>query len=194
MTQTHDAKRVAAAMERHAPERRLLPRAIADVEVLADEVTRLRAWVSDCQSGMYISCVYCGHRYGPREDTPVAMADVLKEHIEQCPEHPLSHAKAEHATLREAYGQQQTTITELRATVEAVDRRHREVRDAIAEERNQLRKIIKKLPAWADRCIDIANQLHGISHTRPAKREVDALEHRLREAAAKVFTDPGGES
>jgi len=37
----HDAKRVEAAMERHAPERRLLPRAIADVEVLADEVTRL---------------------------------------------------------------------------------------------------------------------------------------------------------
>ncbi len=43
----------------------------------------------------------CGHRYGPREDTPVAMADVLKEHIEQCPEHPLSEAKREIEWLRE---------------------------------------------------------------------------------------------
>lgn len=52
------------------------------------------AWVADLQSGMYVNCVYCGHRYGPREGTPVAMADVLKEHIEQCPQHPLSAMKA----------------------------------------------------------------------------------------------------
>ena len=61
----------------------------------ADEIEDLQQWVSDCQSGMYINCVYCGHRYGPREETPVAMADVLKEHCEQCPKHPLSAAKAE---------------------------------------------------------------------------------------------------
>lgn len=67
---------------------------------LSVEVDRLRAWVNDCQSGMYINCVYCGHRYGPRESTPVAMADVLKAHIEKCPKHPLSHAKAEIERLR----------------------------------------------------------------------------------------------
>ncbi len=39
--------------------------------------------------------MYCGHQGGPREDTPATMADVLKAHIEVCPEHPLSHAKAE---------------------------------------------------------------------------------------------------
>lgn len=61
---------------------------------------RLQNWVSDCQSGMYINCVYCGHRYGPREDTPVAMADVLREHIEQCPQHPLSAAKAKIESLQ----------------------------------------------------------------------------------------------
>lgn len=67
---------------------------------LESKNAQLEQWVADCQSGMYINCVYCGHRYGPREDTPVAMADVLREHIEQCPQHPLSHAKAEIADLR----------------------------------------------------------------------------------------------
>jgi hypothetical protein len=68
---------------------------------------------------MWVNCVYCGHNYGPAkcskckgkgiigdwrdademecsqcngtgEDTPVAMADVLKEHIAVCPLHPMS--------------------------------------------------------------------------------------------------------
>lgn len=65
------------------------------------EIPRLQQWVNDLQSDMFINCVYCGHRYGPREDTPVAMADVLKAHIEKCPEHPLSHSRAELEALRE---------------------------------------------------------------------------------------------
>lgn len=59
-----------------------------------DECERLRMWVNDLQSGMYINCVYCGHRYGPDPGTPVAMADVLREHVEQCPEHPLAQLRA----------------------------------------------------------------------------------------------------
>ena len=47
-------------------------------------------WIADLQSGMYVNCVYCGHRYGPSKTTPVSMADVLKAHIENCPEHPMS--------------------------------------------------------------------------------------------------------
>lgn len=66
------------------------------------EIERLQTWVNDLQSGMYINCVYCGHRCGPQKDTPAVMADVLKAHIEKCPEHPLSHAKAEIERLREA--------------------------------------------------------------------------------------------
>ena len=54
----------------------------------------LNLWVRDLQAGMYINCVYCGHRYGPREDTPVSMAEVLKKHIEKCPKHPMSKLKA----------------------------------------------------------------------------------------------------
>lgn len=39
---------------------------------------RLKHWVDDLQSGMFVNCVYCGHRYGPGETTPVSMADALK--------------------------------------------------------------------------------------------------------------------
>lgn len=54
------------------------------------ERARMQEWVDDLQSGMYINCVYCGHRYGPADEVPSTMADVLKEHIERCPDHPMS--------------------------------------------------------------------------------------------------------
>jgi hypothetical protein len=70
---------------------------LREVSLWCDEVTAIEAqlsqarqWVNDLQSGMYINCVYCGHRYGPNPGTPVAMADVLKQHIATCPEHPMS--------------------------------------------------------------------------------------------------------
>lgn len=75
---------------------------IAAAKWALQEIADLQQWVNDCQSGMFVNCVYCGHRYGPREDTPVAMADVLRQHIEQCPKHPLSAAKAEIDRLRAA--------------------------------------------------------------------------------------------
>lgn len=59
------------------------------------EIERLENWVDDLQSGMFINCVYCGHRYGPSNEVPASMADVLKAHVEQCPEHPMSALKAE---------------------------------------------------------------------------------------------------
>jgi hypothetical protein len=62
--------------------------------VIAERET-LQQWVNDLQSGMYVNCVYCGHRYGPAETTPVSMADALKEHIENCPKHPMSVLKAQ---------------------------------------------------------------------------------------------------
>ena len=68
--------------------------------LLEKENARLRVWVSDLLSGMYVNCVYCGHRYGPAKDTPVAMADVLKAHIEVCPEHPLSIIRLHFSRLK----------------------------------------------------------------------------------------------
>ncbi len=79
-------------------------------EWLIEEVERLQTWVNDLQSGMYINCVYCGHRYGPSPETPVAMADVLKEHIEKCPKHPMSALQAENEFMR-------NTLEEFRAGV-----------------------------------------------------------------------------
>ena len=86
------------------------------------EVERLQQWVNDLQSGMYINCVYCGHRYGPDPGTPVAMAEVLKRHIEQCPSHPLSHVKARLAkaegvlrVIAEGHGQLATMASMARA-------------------------------------------------------------------------------
>jgi DNA-directed RNA polymerase subunit RPC12/RpoP len=58
------------------------------VPELEAELTRVRKWIDDLQSGMYINCVYCGHRYGPKDKVPTGMADALKLHISQCPEHP----------------------------------------------------------------------------------------------------------
>jgi len=59
----------------------------------AARIKGLERWVNDLQSGMYINCVYCGHRYGPKDKVPAAMADVLKQHVEQCPKHPMSALK-----------------------------------------------------------------------------------------------------
>lgn len=67
---------------------------------LEEEVTRYARWVDDLQSGMYINCVYCGHRYGPKETTPTSMAEVLRQHIEKCPSHPMSGLKYEIKELK----------------------------------------------------------------------------------------------
>ncbi len=64
------------------------------LSALQSDNERLTQWVNDLQTGMYVNCVYCGHRYGPRGKTPVSMADVLKQHIETCPKHPMSLIKA----------------------------------------------------------------------------------------------------
>lgn len=64
------------------------------------EITRFQQWVEDLQAGMFINCVYCGHRYGPNHEVPASMAEVLKKHIEVCPKHPLSVALATVERLR----------------------------------------------------------------------------------------------
>jgi hypothetical protein len=101
-------EKAAAVAERNtlAEEIKLWRKRVASMQeeydAMVTERDEARAWVRDLQSGMYINCVYCGHRYGPEKDTPVAMADVLKEHIAQCPRHPMSALKtqAERAEAR----------------------------------------------------------------------------------------------
>ena len=72
---------------------------------LQEENRRLEAWIDDLQSGMYINCVYCGHRYGPNsgpntKDFNITMRKALEDHISKCHKHPLSEAKAANARLQ----------------------------------------------------------------------------------------------
>lgn len=60
------------------------------VEELQTENERLRRWVNDLQSGMFVNCVYCGHRYGAAEKVQATMADELKLHIAKCEKHPMA--------------------------------------------------------------------------------------------------------
>ena len=46
------------------------------------EIDKLVQWIHDC-----------GHRYGPQDEVPSTMADILKRHIEQCSKHPMSKLK-----------------------------------------------------------------------------------------------------
>ncbi len=67
---------------------------------LKKENERLKKWIDDLQSGMHVNCVYCGHRYCPNSHTPVSAADILKQHVENCPEHPMSKLKKENEELK----------------------------------------------------------------------------------------------
>ena len=73
-----------------------------------DEIKELKAWVADLQSGMYLNCVYCGHRYGPGVG-----ADVLTTHVEQCPKHPLAAALRDAQELRTALAEARRDNREL---------------------------------------------------------------------------------
>ena len=68
--------------------------AIKRIKELEEENALLIKWKNDLMSGMYVNCVYCGHRYGPVKNTPTSIADILKEHIENCSKHPMSKLKA----------------------------------------------------------------------------------------------------
>lgn len=63
---------------------------LLDARELLAQVDRLEGWVQDLLSGCVVNCVYCGHSYGPDPGTPVAMGEVLKAHVEVCPDHPMS--------------------------------------------------------------------------------------------------------
>ena len=92
--------------------RNALPAILSELRRLRAENERLTAWVADLQSGMFVNCVYCGHRYGPREDTPSTMAEILKTHVEQCPKHPMSALKAQ-LSRREAMWEGLRTMLDL---------------------------------------------------------------------------------
>lgn len=82
----------------------------------AEEIEQQNAWIEDLQGGMFVNCVYCGHRYGPGETTPVSMAYALKAHIEQCPKHPMSALKAEAEIFAASNAALTSEVLAIRAT------------------------------------------------------------------------------
>ncbi len=93
------------------------------------EIERLQQWVHDLQSGMYINCVYCGHRYGPDDKVSPTMQQVLYDHITECPKHPLNAAKARIAALEQLLLEITTYITWCRKPDNCVFCRARKVLD-----------------------------------------------------------------
>lgn len=134
---------------------------------LAEEVARLRAQVADLQSGMYINCVYCGHRYGPKEDTPATMADVLKAHVEQCPAHPMSELKRRNEELERIInrGWAHTVEVARKSVVGGIFRRFRvdprlataSSKDAAARLKDRIMRALKPHLATVDHLIRTDN-------------------------------------
>lgn len=93
----------------------------AEWEAQQRRIQELEQWVADLQSGMFVNCVYCGHRYGPSPGTPVAMAEVLKQHIEKCPKHPMSILKARNMELEQEMERLKRNMT-IEQFVERVER------------------------------------------------------------------------
>ncbi len=118
---------------------------IAEISKLKADLAEARQWVNDLQSGMYINCVYCGHRYGPNTEVAASMADVLKQHVEQCPKHPMSKLKAEIAKLKAdiAWMEEDGDVgDELVADVVADNER-------LQEELAEARELLMRIPAMS---------------------------------------------
>lgn len=72
-----------------------LPSERQRVRELGAEVDRLKAWIADLQAGMYVACVYCGHRLAGRDAASSKWSDALRAHIETCSQHPASKLKVQ---------------------------------------------------------------------------------------------------
>lgn len=128
------------------------------IESLTAENSQLEAWIDDLQSGMYINCVYCGHRYGPNSDPytkdfHLTMRKALEGHIASCPKHPLSAAKKEIAALKKAANNHERLVDVVRAMERArdlwlpmlTDAEHEQEAAALHELRNKILAALKEV-------------------------------------------------
>lgn len=84
------------------PQHRSVVYLLEQIRDREQRIEQLERWIADLQSGMWINCVYCGLRYGPKESTPVTQAELLKAHIAVCPDHPAAEWKREVTRLNAA--------------------------------------------------------------------------------------------
>lgn len=106
---------------------------VAFEQAVAQETERLQRWVDDLQSGLWINCVYCGHRYGPGDTTAPTMREALYRHVAACEKHPLAQERKKSQELLE-------TVTRLRAVIEDLKRAARN-RPSVALD--QMEKILE---------------------------------------------------
>jgi hypothetical protein len=147
------------------------------IQALTTENQQLEAWIDDLQSGMYINCVYCGHRYGPNKGNHrVTMRKALETHIAECPKHPLAMARnrikeltAERdADRRREYGYSQQTV------------------DALTKERDKLEVENKRLREQYNSLIfEVSYKFPGESRHETAKRYIREREEHGIEIVAK---------
>jgi hypothetical protein len=168
---------------------------------LKKENKRLEAWIDDLQSGMYINCVYCGHRYGPDDDVKIPMRGQLEKHIEQCPKHPLSKAKAELSTLRSELEKAKSDIVFM--VNKAADNHlegYRELGRRAAEAENKRdrlraanRELVEVCKAWIEfQChyqIATSDKFPGNEHWQ---QEAMAVVEKTMVAIAKNESEGGG--
>jgi len=108
------------------------------VEQLEAEINKMRVWINDLQAGMYINCVYCGHRYGPDDEMDATMANALKEHIERCPKHPMSDLKNDVRMFRTAAEKWQRIAKEW-------ERENADLRNELREYKAKVNPILEEL-------------------------------------------------
>ncbi|HEX6923783.1 MAG TPA: hypothetical protein VF167_00015, partial [Longimicrobiaceae bacterium] len=125
------------------------------LEEARGEIARLTQWVHDLQSGMWINCVYCGHRYGPRESTAPTMQQALYEHVRVCPKHPLAAAERKITELEEQL--RSKSLTEVWVAASGTDYEYGRPEDAFATEaaalawlRARREEVIEKQVRWID--------------------------------------------
>lgn len=103
-----------------------------------EEVEQLQQWVDDLQSGMYINCVYCGHRYGPQDEVPATMAEALKQHIEICEEHPMSKIRIDNAELASKLLHREEELEPLQENVRGLLEVHKLLKQDLKEKDEEL--------------------------------------------------------
>ena len=77
----------------------------AEAETLRRERDEARAYAerlySECSgTARAVACVWCGHVYP--DGTPASQDERLRQHIEECPDHPVGALKVENERLRTA--------------------------------------------------------------------------------------------
>lgn len=95
------------------------------------------------ESESVVTCVYCGHAYPP--GSPTHGAELLKQHIAECPQHPMANLKRKYDRIRKA----------LEGFVGA----------STQEELEQLEMVVRQMPGCDQDKANALNAIHALMET-----------------------------